>query len=183
MELEPVEQEVKHVVELDFLDKADEEERSSDDPQEETSTIRSEQSPRRSERMRQPPDYYVSVANELLKEPVTVEEALSSPDKEKRRGAMPTEMNSLEENNIWELIELQEGRKALGSKWVYKVKTDADGSIKCYKVRLVAQGFSQKFGTDYNETFCPVVRLESFHTLVALAMQHGVKLHKTSLYD
>ena len=177
----PVEQEVKHVVELDFLDKADEEESSNDDSQREISTIRPEQPPRRSKRMRRPPNYCLSVANELPKEPITVEEAFSSPDKGKWRGAMATEMKSLEENDVWELVELPEGRKALGSKWVNKVKTDAGGCIEHYKVRLVAQGFSQKFGTDYDKKFCPVARLESFRTLVTLAVQHGLKLHQVDV--
>ena len=47
-----------------------------------------------------------------------------------------------------------------------------------YKARLVAQGFSQKFGTNYDETFCPVVRMESLRTLIALAIQNGLKLHQ-----
>jgi hypothetical protein len=91
---------------------------------------------------------------------------------------MEKEMKSLKDNEVWELVELPEGRKAVGSKWVYKVKTDADGSIERYKARLVAQGFSQKYGTDYDETFCPVVRLESFRTIVALAVQNGLILHQ-----
>ena len=48
--------------------------------------------------------------------------------------------------------------QAVGSKCVFKVKTAANGSIQCYKARLVAQGFSQKYGLDYVETFCPVVK-------------------------
>ena len=82
-------------------------------------------------------------------------------------------MKSFNDNEVWELIELPEGRKAVGSKWVYKVKIDANGSIERYKARLVAQGFLQKYGTDYDETFCPVVRLESFRTIVALAVHSG----------
>ena len=54
---------------------------------------------------------------------------------------------------------------------VYKVKADADGSIERFKDKLVAQGFSQKYRTDYDQKLCPVVRLESFRTLVALAVQ------------
>ena len=54
-------------------------------------------------------------------------------------------MKSLQENNVWELVELPAGRKAVGSKWVYKIKTS---SVECYKARLVAQGFTQKFGAD-----------------------------------
>ena len=76
---------------------------------------------------------------------------------------METEMRSLKDNNVWELMELPAERKAVGSKWVYKVKTGADGSVEHYKARLVAQGFTQKYGTDYDETFCPVARLESLY--------------------
>ena len=63
---------------------------------------------------------------------------------------MKKEMNSLEENDVCELVELPAGRKPVGSKWVFKTKTNADGKIERYKARLVAQGFSQKFGSDYD---------------------------------
>lgn len=56
-------------------------------------------------------------------------------------------MKSLKENDVWELMELPKGRKIVESKWVYKLKTGADGSIDCYKARLVAQGFMQKYDT------------------------------------
>ena len=174
--LEPVEHEIDHLVELDFLE--------DDDPQEEAppiAPVEPEQPPRRSERVRRPPDYYVNVTNELPKEPLSVEEALSSSKKEKWKGAMDSEMKSLLENDVWELVHLPEGRKALGSKWVYKIKTGADGSIERYKARLVAQGYSQKYGTDYDQTFCPVVRLESFRTLVALSVQYGLKIHQVDV--
>ena len=90
-------------------------------------------------------------------------------------------MRSLDENDVWELVELPEGKHAVGSKWVYNIKTCADGSIECYKAQLVAPGFSQRFNTDYDETFCPVVRLESFRTLVALSVQNGLKLHQVDV--
>ena len=65
--------------------------------------------------------------------------------------------------------------KALGSKWVYKVKADADGSIERFKDRLVAQGFSQKYRTDYDQKFCPVVRLKiiSYSSCTGSAAQFG----------
>ena len=64
---------------------------------------------------------------------------------------------------------------------MYKLKSGPDGSIQRYKARLVAQGFSQRYGTDYGETFCPVVRLKSLHTIIALAVQHGLKLHQVDV--
>ena len=69
----------------------------------------------------------------------------------------------------------------VGSKWVFKVKTDEGGKVECYKAQLVAQGFTQKYGTDYDETFCPVVRLESIHTLIALSVQYGLELHQVDV--
>ena len=101
------------------------------------------------------------------KEPKSIEEEINSPEKSKWEKAMETEMQSLKANKVWDLVELPKGRKAIGSKWVYKVKTGADGQIERYKARLVAQGFSQKYGDDYDETFCPVVRLESLRALMA----------------
>ena len=76
---------------------------------------------------------------------------------------MQTEMKSLKDNDVWELVELPASKKAVGSKWVYKIKTGPDGTPERYKARLVAQGFTQKFEStsDYDETFCLVVRQES----------------------
>ncbi len=77
-----------------------------------------------------------------------------------------------------ELTELPKGRKAVGCKWVFKITRNADGSVEIYRARLVAQGFSQRYGVDYDETFSPVVRFESIRTVVALAVQRGLKLHQ-----
>lgn len=62
---------------------------------------------------------------------------------------MDAEMKSLEDNKVWDLVPLPAGRKTVGSKWVCKIKTGADGLVQRYKARLVAQGF----GTNYDETF------------------------------
>ena len=84
-------------------------------------------------------------------------------------------------NNFWDLFELPEGKRTIGSQWVCKAKIEADGLIKHYKGRLVAQGFSQKYGDDYNEMFCSVVRLESLCVLISLAVQYGLKLHQVDI--
>ena len=92
--------------------------------------------------------------------------------------AMETEMKSLNENDVWDLVELPPGQKTVGSKCVFKKKIGADGSVQA---RLVAQGYTQKYGTDLDETFCPVVRQESLHLLIALPVQHGLKLHQVDV--
>ena len=172
-----IEHETKQHVELDFT--SDSAATIDTSQNEAPSNEVEEPALRRSDRKRRPPDYYgvrVNAAHILPKDPVTIEDALTSPDKSKWRHAMEMEVKPLKENDVWELVELPKDRKVVGSKWVYKIKTGADGTIEHYKARLVAQGFSQIFGTDYDETFCPVVRLESLRTLISLSVQYGLKL-------
>ncbi|CAI7882918.1 unnamed protein product [Closterium sp. NIES-53] len=80
---------------------------------------------------------------------------------------------SIEENGTWELVELPEGRKAITSKWLFKIKSDADGKIERYKSRLVAKGYQQKEKVDYKELFAPVVKPTMLRTLLAGAAIKG----------
>ncbi|GJZ43745.1 ribonuclease H-like domain-containing protein [Tanacetum coccineum] len=73
--------------------------------------------------------------------------------------AMNQEMNALLRNITWDIVELPKDRKAIGSKWIYKIKYQSSGEIDRFKARLVAQGFSQKEGIDYEETFSPMVKM------------------------
>ena len=69
-------------------------------------------------------------------------------------------------------------RKIVGSKWIFKQKRDAEGTVTQYKAQLVAQGCSQIFGLDYEETFSPVVRFESVRSMVALGAHYKLQLHQ-----
>ncbi|CAI7812130.1 unnamed protein product [Closterium sp. NIES-53] len=88
---------------------------------------------------------------EMPGEPATLKEVLESSDAEEWKKAMKSELKSIEENGTWELVELPEGRKAITFKWVFKIKSDADGKIECYKSRVVAKGYQQKEMVDYKD--------------------------------
>ncbi len=94
---------------------------------------------------------------------------------------MKTEIDSLKKNHVWDLVELPKDRKLVGSKWVFRVKTNSDGSVDRYKACLVAQGYTQREGEDYDETFSPVVRSESVRTVIAFASQYNLKLHQMDI--
>lgn len=112
------------------------------------------------------------VSNCAEEEPKTFEEAQSDGAWVK---AMEVELESLKSRRTWELVELPKGMRKIGSKWVYRIKTDAYGNEVKKKARLVIQGYRQKEGIDYEETFAPVVRLESLRILLALKAIHGWK--------
>ena len=82
-------------------------------------------------------------SGELPPEPRTTDEALRGPYAEQWKKAMDTEMQTLLERGTWELTELPPGKKPVGVKWVFKIKTNADGSLDKFKARLVAKGFTQ----------------------------------------
>jgi Reverse transcriptase (RNA-dependent DNA polymerase) len=90
-------------------------------------------------------------------------------DREKWKIAMREELNSLDELNTWELTELPEGRKAIGNKWVFKIKLDENGNVDRYKAPLVVKGYNQKYGQDYDEVFAPVGRPETLRILLSVA--------------
>lgn len=109
------------------------------------------------------------LAKQAIPKPDSYQDAVTGPNKDEWLTAMQEEMDSLNQNGTWILTELPKDRKAIGCKWVYTCKYLADGSVARFKARLVAQGFSQKYGTDYDAVFAPVVRQASFRTLLAVA--------------
>ncbi|CAL8993818.1 unnamed protein product, partial [Prunus brigantina] len=92
--------------------------------------------------------------------------------------AMEIEMEMIEKNETWELVDRPSAKPVIGVKWVYKTKLNLDGSIQKHKARLVVKGYAQKPGIDFNETFAPVARLDTIRTLIALAAQNGWKLYQ-----
>lgn len=114
----------------------------------------------------------------LSTEPQTYKDANDAEDAKFWREAMREEMNSHASNDTWTLAPLPPNRKAIGARWIFKIKIDGNSGAKRYKARLVAKGFGQKEGIDFTETFSPVVRLNTIRILMALAVQNGMKIHQ-----
>jgi hypothetical protein len=119
---------------------------------------------------------YTALMCNLLDEELTCfEEAIQKKEWE---DAMIEEYQSIIKNDVWEIVPRPKSKDVVSSKWLFKIKHAADGSIEKYKARFVTRGFSQKEGIDYEETFSPVARYTSIRTIIALAAKIKWKLHQ-----
>lgn len=114
-------------------------------------------------------------------EPLTVDQALSSPQKDYWQKAMNDEYASLMANNTYQLVPCPPGVKPIPCKWVLTVKRNATGDIVRHKARIVIKGFKQQYGVDYAETFSPTARLPYIRALLAHACVHGWELHHVDI--
>lgn len=115
-------------------------------------------------------------------DPLTVNQCRARADWSDWESAMAKEMASLKEKEVFDPTfdptTMPATRSPIGSKWVFKLKRKANGAIDKYKARLVAQGYNQVHGLDYEETFSPVVRMESIRILFALAARNGLTVYQ-----
>ena len=115
-------------------------------------------------------EVFTAIAKVLDADPTTYVEAMQRPDLEYWLKAMKDELASIEKNKMWILCDLPPGRKCIETKWVYKIKRDGNNNFERYKCRVVAKGYVQIPGVDYDRTFTPVVRIESIRALIAIVV-------------
>ena len=106
-------------------------------------------------------------------EPTSFEDVVGDAKWDK---AMDQEMDALDVNETWDLGLFPEGKNVIGCKWVYKMKYNSDGTVSRYKARLVANGYAQTYGIDYEETFSPITKMATICTIVALAILVAILL-------
>jgi hypothetical protein len=108
-------------------------------------------------------------------EPQTFAQAV---DHQVSREAMVEEYDSIVRNDVWDVVPRPVGKSFVTSRWLYKTKMVADGSIEKHKARFVARGFSQIEGVDYDETFAPAARYTSIRTIIAITTEMGWCIHQ-----
>ncbi len=122
--------------------------------------------------------YMVRVIQEV--EPTYFEHVIGNP---KWDDAMDEKMAALDANVTWELVALPKDKKTIGCKWVYKVKHNIDGSVTKYKTRLVAKGYAQTYGIDYEETYNLVAKMTTVKVIITMAVAKGWLLHQMDVND
>lgn len=129
-------------------------------------------------RNRKPVEFKDYVTYETIveeRDPLTVEEALSRHDAKQWKVAIQEELDAMKKNHTWVLVEPNQASNIIDSKWLFRIKKEAGNKIR-YKARLVARGFRQRKGIDYDEIFSPVVRHSSLRLLIALAAQMRLQI-------
>ena len=108
-------------------------------------------------------------------DPIHFEEAIKD---KKWIDAMDEEINAIEKNKTWELVDLPKYKEVIGVKWVYKNKSNVEGNIERHKAILVVKGYKQQQGRDYEETSAPVARMEIVRSVLSITAQHKWKVTK-----
>ena len=121
---------------------------------------------------------YLASLTSDLEEPKSFKQASNGQHSHKWKEAMDDEFASLQSNQTWQLVPRPSDQNVIGSRWVYKVKRGVDGSITRHKARLVARGYSQTEGVDYEEVFAPVAHAATIRTLLSFANSNNLEVHQ-----
>jgi len=128
---------------------------------------------RKSGRITRPPAHFGRNAQEIPNEdPTTYRKAINSLLRDQWTSAMDDEITALKKNKTFEVVDKPIGRNIIDSKWVFKTKKNADGTLERYRARAVAKGYSQVSGFDFEDTFAPVIRYESLRFLLAICAKN-----------
>ncbi|XP_019240161.1 PREDICTED: uncharacterized protein LOC109220153 [Nicotiana attenuata] len=122
---------------------------------------------------------YIASASNII-EPTTYSEAAKDP---RWIDAMKAEIEALKNNHTWYIVPLPAGKTPIGCKWIYKVKCKATCEVERFNARLVAKGFSQKEGIDYQGIFLPVVKVKTIGIVLALAATKNWHIHQMDVYN
>ena len=127
---------------------------------------------------RRKPSEHTKPAHLEETDPRTYAEAMARPDAAEWEVACQDEMRSFENMEVYRILPRPRGKNIVGSKWVFRIKRGPDGTIQKYKARIVAQGFTQIEGIDYDETFAPVTKFASLRTILAIAAELDLEVHQ-----
>ncbi|GJT50518.1 retrotransposon protein, putative, ty1-copia subclass [Tanacetum coccineum] len=111
-----------------------------------------------------------------LDKPANYKEAMASPEADRWKEAMKSEIQSMYDNKVWNLVDTTPGLNMVGCKWIFKKKTDMDGKVHTYKARLVAKGYTQTYEIDYEETLSPIAKIKSIRIMLAIAAFHDYEI-------
>ena len=154
-----------------------------DTPQDTTHEKSSIQVPCCSGRIVRPPirfiglgETYKAISKETKTDPYTYKEAMNDIDAHHWVKAMKSKLDSIYSNQVQDLVKAPNGIRPVGCKWVYKRKRGIDGNVETFKAMLVAKGYTQKEGIDYEETFSPVAMLKSIIILLSIATYYDYEI-------
>lgn len=153
-------------------DKLTEANETNDDENEKLNSRR----PVRTTRGKLPARYACSAIEQKLCDPSNYNEALEGDNSINWVSAMDEEIENLRENDTWELVNLPPDKTCIGCKWTYKTKYDGEGNLDKYKARLVALGYSEKYGRDFEEVYAPVVKYTTLRTLLTIAGEKCIEV-------
>ena len=121
---------------------------------------------------------YWTLVSEIIDEPLDFQTASLHPD---WKDAINREIGSILKNNTWEVVDRPPHRKPITAKWLFRIKKDAQGKTTKLKARVVARGFQQQEGVDFNEIFAPVVKWSTILIIFVLASQNNWPLHQLDI--
>jgi hypothetical protein len=132
---------------------------------------------RREPKRYSPPDFHSNFALSITDDdPKTIQEVVNSEDSKLWKKAMVEEMDALDKNEAWDIVDLLAGRKFVGSKWLFKKKFNAEGKVEKYKNRLVEKGYSQVEGIEFGVIFSPVAKLTSIIFLLSIVVSFDIEV-------